>query len=140
MSGQDAQIIFFGDQTVDTLQNIKILANQARTSPIIARFLRECADVVQVNLSELDTKEKQPYLRFESILELAEIFAEQNTPFEAVSTILFFIAQFGDLLLYVCKESLSHYQESLRLLMPNIAVQKMTHHSSKPVVTRRRIA
>jgi hypothetical protein len=101
MSGQDAQIIFFGDQTVDTLQNIKVLANQARTSPIIARFLRECADVVQVNLSELDTTEKQPYLRFESILELAEIFAEQNTPFEAVSTILFFIAQFGDLLLYV---------------------------------------
>ncbi|UKZ66519.1 Type I Iterative PKS [Trichoderma atroviride] len=98
MSGQDARIIFFGDQTVDTLQNIKVLANQARTSPIIARFLRECADVVQVNLSELDTKEKQPYLRFESILELAEIFAEQNTPFEAVSTVLFFIAQFGDLL------------------------------------------
>ncbi|RFU79548.1 polyketide synthase [Trichoderma arundinaceum] len=104
MTDQQPQLIFFGDQAVEVLSRIKLLAQQSRTSTCVSRFLRDCADALQILLSELDIDERCPYSRFETILELAEIHTEQKLPNEVISAVLFFIAQFGDLIVRVEKD------------------------------------
>lgn len=102
MAEQPPRLILFGDQDTEAPPYIKAVTLQSRNSPYASRFLRDCADAVQVLLSELDNEERSPYSRFEDILELVEIHAElseQNLTSEVISTVLFFVAQFGDLIL-----------------------------------------
>lgn len=98
------RLILFGDQDADTLSYIKGVILQSRNLPYASRFLRDCADEVQALLSGLDAEERRRYSRFEDILELAVIHAElteESLSSEAISIVLFFISQFGGLIVYV---------------------------------------
>lgn len=104
MAEQLPRLIIFGDQDADTLSSIKGMVLQSRNLPYASRFLRDCADEVQALLSGLDAEERRRYSRFEDILELVVIharLAEKSLSSEAISTVLFFISQFGDLMVYV---------------------------------------
>ncbi|KAK0760898.1 hypothetical protein N5P37_005837, partial [Trichoderma harzianum] len=101
MAEQLPRLIIFGDQDADTLSFIKGMVLKSRNLPYASRFLRDCADEVQVLLSGLDAQERRRYSRFEDILELVVIHAElvgRSLSSEAISTVLFFISQFGDLM------------------------------------------
>ncbi|QYT02646.1 hypothetical protein H0G86_009640 [Trichoderma simmonsii] len=95
------RLILFGDQDADTLSYIKGVILQSRNLPYAFRFLRDCADEVQALLSGLDAEERRRYSRFEDILELAVIhdeLTEESLSNEAISIVLFFISQFGGLI------------------------------------------
>ncbi|KAL7788075.1 putative polyketide synthase [Trichoderma afarasin] len=101
MAEQLSRLVIFGDQDADTLSYIKSVILQSRNLPYASRFLRDCADEVQAILSGLDAEERRRYSRFEDILELAVIHAElsdKDLSIEAISTVLLFISQFGDLI------------------------------------------
>ncbi|PNP48684.1 hypothetical protein THARTR1_10290 [Trichoderma harzianum] len=103
MAEQLPRLIIFGDQDEDTLSYIKGMILQSRNLPYASRFLRDCADEVQALLPGLDAEERCRYSRFEDILELAVIHAElleKDLSSEAITTVLFFISQFGDLIVY----------------------------------------
>ncbi len=92
-------LLLFGDQTVETLSSIQNLIRQSRTSPSILRFLREATDVVQTQASKLDIANQRRFLGFETILDLAERYDEQDTPDDLVATVLMCIAQLGELMM-----------------------------------------
>lgn len=104
MGEQLPRLIIFGDQDADALSYIKGVILQSRNLPYASRFLRDCADELQALLLGLDAEERCRYSRFEDILELVVIHAElseKSLSSEAMSTVLFFISQFGDLIVYV---------------------------------------
>ncbi|KAL6695090.1 polyketide synthase [Trichoderma pleuroticola] len=108
MAEQVPLLIIFGDQDEDTLSYIKGMILQSRNLPYASRFLRDCADEVQALLPGLDTEERCRYSRFEDILELVVIHAElsEKSLFsEAMSTVLFFISQFGNLIVRAEQDS-----------------------------------
>ncbi|KAL6825939.1 putative polyketide synthase [Trichoderma sp. SZMC 28015] len=110
------RLIIFGDQDADTLSYIRGVILQSRNLPYASRFLRDCADEVQALLSGLDAEERRRYSRFEDILELAVIHAEltaENLSSEAISIVLFFISQFGGLIVYVGTNPLEMCRDSI---------------------------
>lgn len=113
------RLILFGEQDADTLSYIKGVIQQSRNLPYASRFLRDCADEVQALLSGFDAEERRRYSRFEDILELAVIHAElseESLSSETITTVLFFISQFGDLIVYVSTKLLEIFIDVVLLI------------------------
>lgn len=99
MTSVSQRILFFGDQTVDPLTTIKTLHRRAKNVHSLARFLRDAADIVQQQLSDLDLQGHEQYAEFDTIVELAEVFSRNSDTHETIGCALWCVAQCGDLIL-----------------------------------------
>ena len=93
------RVLLFGDQTVDKLGTIRELTHFSKSSPTLRRFLRESADVVQIEAAKLGPIERNAFSGFDDLLTMAEANAKQAFPDELVATPLMCIARLGVLLL-----------------------------------------
>lgn len=96
---QPQRINFFGDQTVDALPCLKTLNKRSYHLPSLRRFLRDAADIVQSQLSDLDLDGYEQYRRFETIVELAELYSKQDGTYEPIGCALWTTSQFADLVM-----------------------------------------
>jgi hypothetical protein len=94
-----ARLLFFGDQRLGSSSHVKTLHRKSQRSLALSRFLRDVSDVLKTLFEGLQPEDRGPYSQFESIVELAEMSDEHDSPHELVSGILFFVALFGDLIL-----------------------------------------
>jgi hypothetical protein len=93
------RLLYFGDQRSDVSSRIKILHREARNSLALSCFLQDASSVIRTLFEGLSSEERGPYAQFETIVELMEALDEHGTPNELVSSVLFFAALFGDLVL-----------------------------------------
>ena len=93
------RLFLFGDQTVEKVSTIKRLVHMSRASPLLARFLREATDVVQVEIAKLASYERQGFFAFDNLVTLAEENAKQDyMGDEVIATTIMCIARLGELI------------------------------------------
>ena len=92
------RILLFGDQTADVYPDIKRLTRQSKDSLILQTFLRNASDILQWETAKLDTRERERFRAFDSILNLADVHVNGDLDV-VVSTVLLCIAQLGSLIL-----------------------------------------
>ncbi|RFU33276.1 hypothetical protein B7463_g3074, partial [Scytalidium lignicola] len=93
-------VLLFGDQTTETLASIKNLNRQSKKSPSLGRFLREAADLIQVQSSKLGIAERQRFFAFETLLDLAEHAASVSHD-DLLTTVLSYVSRFGELIIHI---------------------------------------
>ena len=98
---EHTHLLLFGDQTVETLPAIENLVNQSRNSPSLRQFILGATDIVQKLAYGLNALERQRFHNFETILDLAESYAKEDSPDDLVATVLMCISQLGELIMYV---------------------------------------
>jgi hypothetical protein len=93
------RLLLFGDQMLENLPIIRSLVYRSRRSHLLRRFLREATDIVQLEVSKLDSNDQEAFFGFETLLSLAENNVKLTHPNEIVNTTLMCIARLGDLIL-----------------------------------------
>lgn len=96
-----SNVILFGDQTVDPCPLIKQLCRQSKHCLTLQAFLQKTYSAIRQELAISDFSDRLRFPSFDSILALADSYAQSNEPNEAVSTLLLCIVQLGLLLSYV---------------------------------------
>lgn len=94
-------LLLFGDQTAEKLVAIRRLARVSKGAPLLQRFLREAADVVQNEVAKLSLHRRNAFFAFDSLVTLAEKHTKQTCPDDVVATALITIIRLGDLILLV---------------------------------------
>ncbi|KAI9833795.1 MAG: hypothetical protein M1819_003530 [Sarea resinae] len=95
---EQTRLLFFGDQTVETLPTLKLLSRQSQSSSLLPIFLRDTAHVLKAQVAQLYAADRERFCSFESILGLAEAHSQSGINDVVVSTVLLCIAQLGSLL------------------------------------------
>ena len=97
------RLLLFGDQTDNMVPCIRNLYVQSKKSMVLARFLQECSDVLQVEIAKLTPSHREALPPFFSVLDLAE-HPDSNAPGSLAgaytSTILMYIGRLGELIIY----------------------------------------
>ena len=99
MTASRSTLLLFGDQTAQIGHTIKRLYRQSRRSILLQTLFQKTTDALQCQTSKLQPFERQRFFSFESILGLAETYAETGVLDIAVSTVLLCIAQLGSLIM-----------------------------------------
>jgi hypothetical protein len=93
-----SNILYFGDQTVDTGPFLHDLFRKSSTSPALKRFLDDSTSALRLEISNLPAHDQQALPVFRTIQELLENGCETNNQV-VLSTIRLCIAQLGDYIL-----------------------------------------
>ena len=94
-----ARVLLFGDQSAEKVGAIRNLTHLAKRSPTLRRFLRQSADVLQIEAEKLGPVARKAFSGYDDLLTMAEANARQDVPDELVATPLMCIARLGELLL-----------------------------------------
>ena len=92
-------LLLFGDHTTDSFQSLQNLLRRSSSSALLQKFLRDVTDMVQIEISKLNSDERERFSAFSSLLELAEHHAPRTDADDLISIVLVYIAQIGDLIL-----------------------------------------
>jgi hypothetical protein len=98
-SPASTHLVFFSDNSVESLSSIQALVYNSKTSPAARRFLQEATDVVQLEFSNLNPQEHGWDKNFDSLLELAEDYDNVHSTNLVVSAILTCVGRLGYLIL-----------------------------------------
>jgi hypothetical protein len=99
MDAAASHVLLFGDQTVEKLPGVRVLAQQANTCPVASRFLRAAADAIQTELRHLPADAQADVDDFDTILGLAEANATRAEPNETIATALMAVTRLGELIM-----------------------------------------
>ena len=66
------RLLLFGDQTVEKVPSIRNLVRLSNKSPALQRFLQEATDIVQREVTKLDTDTRKSFFAFDDLVSLAE--------------------------------------------------------------------
>ena len=92
-------ILLFGDQNIDILPAIRRLFRISRRSTTLQKFLRDTADVIQLQVAELSASYRTRFYNFNTLLDLAERVQSLEIPDPLPATILIFAIRLGELIL-----------------------------------------
>lgn len=92
-------ILLFGDQNIDILPSIRRLFRISRRSTTLQKFLRDTADVIQLQVAELSAAYRDRFHNFNTLLDLAERVQSLEIPDPLPATILIFAIRLGELIL-----------------------------------------
>lgn len=91
------QLLFFGDQTVETGPFLRDLSQKAKSSRNLQKFLLDAGNNLRTHVSTLEEGVRKLIPEFHTVAELAE--ARKDPAAQAIlSPVLLCIAQLGDLI------------------------------------------
>ena len=91
-------VLFFGDNSVESLSAIQALVRNSKTIPAARRFLQEATDVVQLEFSRLNRQEHGWDKGFDSLLGLAEDYNIAHSANPLISVVLICVGRLGHLI------------------------------------------
>jgi hypothetical protein len=100
MAMKPINLVLFGDQAVEKLSSIRALVRHAETSGAAKRFLQEAERLVQAQLGQLSTDERDWDYDVHSLLGLAEDNAAKPVPSSFIATVLMCIGRLGEIIVY----------------------------------------
>jgi len=93
-------ILLFGDQTVEAYPAVLKVVSESKKSPLLRTFLRNVTDTVQIEVASIDPVERASFREFNSVLDLAEHYRDEDDTLGIAHCVLICIARIGELILY----------------------------------------
>lgn len=95
--GPRQRLLLYGDLVDDMVPCIRDLYRQSKSSVLLSSYLRQCSDILQVEVANLKPINREIIPSFHSILDLAEKYATTDGSSPFVSSFLCYIARLGEL-------------------------------------------
>ena len=93
-------VLFFSDNSVESLSSIQALVRNSKISPAARRFLQEATDIVHLEFSSINRQEHGWDKDFDSLLGLANDYHNARASNLLISTILTCVGRLGHLIVY----------------------------------------
>jgi len=93
-------ILLFGDQTVELYPIVQKVVSESKKSPLLRSFLRNVTDAVQLEIASLNPIERASFREFNSVLDLAEQYRDDDDTLGIAHCVLICIARIGEFILY----------------------------------------